>query len=111
MPLPIKKLAPHTTLHQAQEKLDAWDLNVACQRKIRGPGRSPNEIFISEEKGELKGLPFSRYEPTKWLECIVRREWWIVFEGSRYSVPYQLIGKTVQVRVTSQLISIIGGKG
>jgi transposase len=102
----LLKSCPHTTLHQAQEKLDAWDLNVACQRKINGLGRSPNDIFISEEKGALKELPFFRFEPTEWLECIVRREWWIVFEGSRYSVPYRLIGKTVQVRVTSQFVKV-----
>lgn len=102
----LLKTCPHINLHQAQEKLDAWDHNIACQRKINGVGRSPNDIFSSEELKVLKDLPLTRFEPTKWLECIVRREWWIIFNGSRYSVPYQLIGKTVLVRVTSQFVKV-----
>lgn len=100
------KTSPKITLRQGQEEIDDWDRSVANIRKINGIGRSPADIFSSEEKMVLKGLPKFRFEPTKWLECIVRREWWIIYEGSRYSVPYLLIGKTVQVRVTSQFVKV-----
>lgn len=101
-----KKAYPHLTLNQVQESLEEWDSNVANIRKVNGIGRSPAEMFLLEEKMMLKKLPDFRFEPTKWFECMVRREWWIICEGSRYSVPYELIGKTVQVRITSKFVKV-----
>lgn len=101
-----KKTDLRITLEQGQEEIEEWNQAIADIRKVNGVGRSPRDIFCTEEKNALKKLPSFRFEPTKWLECIVRREWWIICEGSRYSVPYQLIGKTVQVRVTSQFVKV-----
>lgn len=101
-----KKTHPRLTLKQGQEDIEEWNANIADLRKVHGIGRSPAEMFLAEEKMQLKKLHEHRFEPTKWLECVVRREWWIICEGSRYSVPYKLIGKTVQVRVTSQFVKV-----
>ena len=102
----LLKTCPQTTLHQAQLKLEEWDRDVACERKINGVGRSPRDIFKDEEKSALKEIPSTRFEITTWTECIVRREWLINYEGSRYSVPFTLIGKTVQVQLTTQFVKI-----
>lgn len=101
-----KKTFPKLTLREAQKDLDKWDDEVADVRKIRVMRRSPEEIFAFEEKNALKVLPKDRFELTEWFQCIVRKEWWIIHESSYYSVPYKLIGKMVQVRVTDDFTKI-----
>lgn len=99
------KASPHTTIHEAQKEIERWDREVACVRKLRDTGRSPEEMFCDEVK-VLKPLPAERAESTQWFECVVRRDWSILLNGVRYSVPYKLIEKTVQVRVTSKFVKI-----
>ena len=101
-----QKSYPKLTLREAQDALDKWDLEVANVRTVRATGRSPEEVFYLEEKQALQLLSSGRFELTAWLECIVRKEWWIIHEGSYYSVPYKLIGKTVQVRITTDFLKI-----
>lgn len=99
------KSTPYITLKEAQKQLEEWDSTVACCRKLRGIDRSPEELFL-EEKELLKQLPASRFDPARWFQCIVKRDWTITIDGSRYSVPYNLIEKTVQVRATQCIVKI-----
>ena len=100
------KLRPQFSCLQVQEALDKWDLEVADNRTIGGSGRSPREIFETEEKSTLKKLPEIRWELIIWAQCSVGRDWRIVYEGSHYSVPYMLIGQTVQCRITEHFIEV-----
>lgn len=83
-----------------------WDKDIADVRIVQGVGRSPLELFKSEEKQALQLLPKDRWEPTSWSQCIVRREWRIMVNTAYYSVPYQLIGETVEVCMTHSLVRI-----
>jgi transposase len=87
-----------------QRELDRWTREVAEVRLIGGVGRTPNEIFNTEEKSALKRLPASRWEPVTWAEAKVQENWRIQFQKAFYSVPYAYIGKQVQVLAT--LISV-----
>lgn len=64
-----------------------WDKEIADIRMIHGIGRSPLEIFKSEEEKSLRPLPDKRWEPTTWSQCRVRREWRIMIDCAYYSVP------------------------
>lgn len=88
------------------EALRKWEKEVADIHIIHGVGRSPLEIFNTEEKKLLRPLPNSRWEPTVWSQSEVRREWRIMHENAYYSVPHYLIGKTVQVCSTSSSVRI-----
>lgn len=88
------------------QALEKWDHEIADVHLIHGLGRSPLEIFNSEEKNALLPLPKNRWEPTSWSQCIVRREWRIMLDCAYYSVPYNLIGKTVEVCITDNLVKI-----
>jgi hypothetical protein len=88
------------------EALKKWDKEVADIRLVHGIGRSPLEIFKSEEEKALRPLPKERWEPTVWKQCEVRREWRIMIDSTYYSVPHQLIGETVEVRITHSLVRI-----
>lgn len=88
------------------EALEKWDKEVADVRLIYGIKRSPLEIFKSEEEAALRPLPHKRWEPTAWRQCVVRRDWRVMVDTVYYSVPYRLIGKTVEVCTTDLLVRI-----
>lgn len=94
------------SLQELIEALARWNSEVADIRIIHGVGRSPLDIFKSEEENMLRLLPKSRWELTLWSQCTVHRDWRIMYDCSYYAVPYELIGKTVQVCATTFLIRI-----
>lgn len=94
------------TLRELIEALTRWGSEVADTHIVHGVGRSPLELFKSEEEKALRSLPKSRWELTSWSQCIVRRDWRIMFDCSYYSVPYELIGQSVQVCATTSLVRI-----
>jgi transposase len=101
-----QKSTTKLSLTEAQEAIDKWDREVANVRKVHGIGRTPEEIFSSEEKYTLKHLPESDWEPIEWQQCIVGRDWRITCRGAYYSVPYAFIGQTVQVRISLQQVHV-----
>ena len=88
------------------EYLQEWGETVADIHIIQGVGRSPKDLFQSEERACLKPLPKNRWEPIRWAVCKVERGWRIRYETAFYAVPYQLIGKKVDVCITSTMVSI-----
>jgi hypothetical protein len=88
------------------DALEIWGNEVADTHIIHGIGRSPLEIFNSEEKKALKPLSIRRWELTSWSQCVVRRDWRVMYDSSYYAVPYELIGKTVQICATTSLVRI-----
>lgn len=86
--------------------LARWGSDVADTHIVQGVGRSPLEIFKSEEQKALRPLPTNRWELTSWSQSTVRRDWRIMFDSSYYAVPYELIGKLVQVCATTSLVRI-----
>jgi len=94
------------SLKELADSLNIWGKEVADMHIVHGIGRSPLEIFKSEEEKELRFLPKSRWELTCWSQSIVHKDWRIMYDCAYYSVPYQLIGKTVQICATASLIRI-----
>jgi Integrase core domain len=88
------------------QALEKWNKEVAEVHLIHGVGRSPLEIFNSEEMNALLPLPKKRWEPTSWNRCTVQREWRIMLNCAYYSVPHHLIGKIVEVCVRDTFVRI-----
>ena len=59
-------------------------------------------LFEAEERPALKPLPGRAYEFAEWKKAKVHLDYHVQVEGAFYSVPYALIGKTVDVRVTAR---------
>lgn len=93
-------------LRELIEALTRWGSEVADTHIVHGVGRSPLEIFKSEEEKTLRPLPNNRWELTSWSQCMVRLDWRIMFDCSYYSVPYELIGKSVLICATASLVRI-----
>lgn len=79
------------------QRLEAWSRDVAETRIIRGVGRSPREIFETEERASLKGLPDSRWDPTTWALAKVAADFRLQFQKGFYTVPCQFVGQQVTV--------------
>lgn len=89
------------------EALDAWNKNTARIRKISGVGRSPDDIFESEEKHELQPLPPCRWNPMQWGDGIkVQDTCRIQYQCAFYSVPYKYIDSKVDVLSDSASVYI-----
>ena len=94
------------TINNLVEALKKWENEVADVHLIHGIGRSPLELFTSEEQKVLQPLPKKRFEPATWHQCEVRRDWRVMIESAYYSVPYGLIGEMVEVRMTYSWVRI-----
>ena len=83
------------------EKLDEY--NRAPFQKKEG---SRYELFMSEELPFLAPLPATRYELAEWKQATVQFNYHISVDKCLYSVPFEYIGKKVDVRVTDKTIEI-----
>lgn len=75
---------------------------------FKGRDYSRNMIFISEEKQLLKPLPENRYVIKHTVMAKVQKNYHIILgeDFHQYSVPYTLIGKTVKLIYTGDLVEI-----
>ncbi len=78
-------------------ELTRWTREVSEARIIAGVGRTPREIFETEERQALLSLPDHRWDPISWGKAKVDKDFLLQFQKAFYSVPYQHIGAQVIV--------------
>lgn len=83
------------------EKLE--ELNSRPFKKRPGSRKS---AFEEEEKAFLRPLPKTSYEPAIWLNPKVGADYLVTDGTNKYSVPYDLIGEKVDVRVTRNTVEV-----
>jgi len=76
-------------------------LNDRPFQKLDGTRRS---LFESVERPALKPLPTTRYEYAEWRKARANIDYHIAVENHFYSVPYRLIRKQVEVRLTASTV-------
>jgi hypothetical protein len=90
------------------------ELNKEIQRLIplyldkvmRHLGKSRRELFEELDKPALLPLPAHRYEYKEFKLLQVSKDYHIQLEFNFYSVPYQLIGKKVEVWFSAKTVSV-----
>lgn len=89
------------------EKLE--ELNLRSFKKRIGNRRS---AFLNEEKDFMQSLPNAPYEPAVWSTAKVPNDYLISDGINRYSVPFDLIGEQVDIRLTGSIVEIFyhGGR-
>lgn len=87
-------------LNKAISKL----LIVLNQRPFKKLPGSRQSQFQALDQPVLKPLPQTRYVYTEIKKCQVRLDYHIEVNTHLYSVPHQLIGKTVQYQLGEQLV-------
>jgi transposase len=89
----------------AGRALEDWGEQVS-RRVLSGVGRRPTDLFHHEEADCLKSLPDSRWKPVRWASAKVHETWRVQVGRAYYSVPYQYIGKTLQVYISGSQVEI-----
>ena len=93
--------------------LAALNRTIAAQvRKINarpyadGTGETRLDRFESIDLPHMKSLPDRRWQRTVWRKNTVHPDYHIAIDYRFYSVPYQYIGKEVDVRLRGQVIDV-----
>lgn len=76
-------------------------LNQRPFQKMPGSRRS---LFESLERPALLPLPLMPYQYGEWKKALVNLDYHVEADGHYYSVPYQLIKKTVELRLDPKTI-------
>jgi transposase len=77
------------------------ELNNKPFQKLPGTRKS---VFESIDKPALKPLPVARYQFAQWKKARVHIDYHIEVDRHYYSVPYQLIKKELDVRLTENTV-------
>jgi len=89
-------------LNAAIRELLVW-LNERPFKKMDGCRR---RLFEELERPAMQPLPAQRYEYADWLVARVNIDYHIEVDRHYYSVPYQLAGEQVEVRLTASTLEI-----
>ena len=79
-------------------------VNTRPFQKLAGSRRS---VFDATERTALRPLPSTRFELSDWRTAKVNIDYHIAVDRHLYSVPYTLIGATVDVRLTTTTVEIL----
>lgn len=90
------------------------EVNLAVAEKLNELNHRPfqkregcrHSAYFSEEKEFMKPLPFSPYEPAVWSTAKVPSDYLISDGKNKYSVPFDLIGETVDIRITKDMLEV-----
>lgn len=83
-------------------------LNGRPMKKLK---KSRRDIFEQVERAVLKPLPPRRYEFAEWARPRVHIDYHVEFDAHFYSVPYQLVGKQLELRATASTVELfLGGR-
>ena len=93
------------SLSEAREAV-AEKLEELNNRPFKKRPGSRKSAFEEEEKEFLQPLPGISYEPAIWLNPKVNTDYLINDGINLYSVPHDLIGKTVDVRVSKNTVEV-----
>lgn len=83
------------------EKLE--ELNHIPFKKRKG---NRHDAYIEEEREFMKQLPLTPYEPAVWSTARVPLDYLISDGKNKYSVPFDLIGKDVDIRLTRHIVEV-----
>lgn len=102
-PLRHRKFFHLRELNQALEE-QCTKLNNKPFQKM--PGSTRHSLFLELDKPALKQLPQTDYELFYWSKKVLDGSYHAEVDGSRYSVPFKLIKKEIEVRYNERTVEI-----
>jgi transposase len=79
-------------------------LNARPFKKLPGTRR---ELFEHLDRPALRTLPATPYEYAEWRKARVNIDYHVAVEKSYYSVPYQLVRRQLDVRITARTVECL----
>ena len=93
-------------IFDARTQLNNWLKNV-CNARVHGTTRRiPRELFEQEEKSILKELPIKKYYFSEVGNRLVYTDCHVYVKYNYYSVPYEYIGKKVDIEINDKILKI-----
>jgi transposase len=80
------------------------ELNARPMKKLGGVSR--RELFERIERGALRPLPATNFEPAAWEKVKVNTDYHVEFEKHWYSVPHTLCYEEAWVRATEKVVEL-----
>jgi len=93
------------TVQEAQEAT-AEKLEEFNTREFRVRTGCRRSAYLEEEKAYMLPLPAIPFEPAVWSVAKVPNDYCISDGRNKYSVPYNLIGEKVDIRVTKNVVEV-----
>lgn len=81
-------------------------LNEFINKPFQKKEGSRKSVFINEDKTMLKPLPKIKYEIIDIVKAKVNIDYHVEYKKKYYSVPYQLIGKEVEIKAKTLTVEI-----
>jgi len=104
----LARLRNRTFFSLAELNRAIRELLVAVnKRPFQKLDASRRELFDELDKHVLKPLPLQRYEYSDFLQPTVNIDYHIEALGHNYSVPFNLHGQKVDVRLTARMIEVL----
>jgi transposase len=95
-----------TSLEEINRQAAQWCLRVAGLRDHGTTHQQPLALFHLAEEKELRPLPAAPFEIVTWHQAKVALDCHIQVANTLYSVPYQYVGKMVDVKLGSRVVEI-----
>ena len=76
------------------------------EKPLQGKSESRWTSYLQEEKAFMLSLAASSYQLAQWGKAKVQPNCHIAFQNKYYSVSFEYIGETVEVRATSQTLEL-----
>lgn len=92
-------------LNQAMRPL----LDAVNDRMMKAYDQSRRSLFESLDQPVLRALPGERFEYAEWTRARVAIDYHVTVDKHHYSVPFRLIGKQLEVRMTARIIELFDG--
>ncbi len=95
-----------SSLLAMQLAAEKWCKEVADGRPHRRLPGTVGEVFSKVERRCLLALPAEPFEVAHWAKAKVHPDCQVQVQGTRYSVPWRLVGKQLDVRVGERLVQV-----
>jgi transposase len=102
----LHALNPDATLDELNAQALAWCRDTYGKRRHGTTGLKPLEVFEDVERSCLKPLAEVPFEVARWDRAKVHPDQFITLRGKYYGLPAAFIGKQVDIRATSRLVTI-----
>jgi transposase len=96
-----------SSLEQMQAEAGRWSAEVAGRRSCRPlDGAAPASVFAAVEQAKLAPLPARPFTLATWSRCKVGPDIHVKVAKTLYSVPWKLIGQTLDARSTTTMVQL-----
>jgi transposase len=103
----LARLRNRTFFSLAELNQAIWELlEELNHRTMHHLGKSRRELFEALDRPALKPLPTEPYELAIWKKAKVNIDYHVEFDKHFYSVPHQLIGEEVFIRVAERTVEV-----